>query len=327
MLMKIVMNWLLRQWHKKTFFSYLLLPLSYLYQLVILLRLLAYRYHLKKTTHFSVPIVVVGNITVGGTGKTPLIIWLANYLRQQGYQPGIVSRGYGGKATYYPQLVMANSDPNQMGDEPVLLASKTHCPVVVAPNRVAAVKQLLRDHHCNIVLSDDGLQHYALGRDLEIAVTDYRHLGNGFCLPAGPLREPAKRLNLVDFVLENGRDFNLVPSEIYNLLNPVLKFSIDELNDKRIHAVAGIGNPQRFFQTLRALGLKVIEHPFPDHHKFSLDDFEFVLASDIVIITEKDMAKCRVFADARFWCLPVTIVWQPQIRDKLCATIKLLLPK
>ena len=322
------MSRLLQQWYKKSWFCYLLLPLSILYRFVIFLRLLAYRYQLKKTTHFPVPIIVVGNITVGGTGKTPIIIWLANFLRENGYAPGIVSRGYGGKAKHYPQLVMPNSDPVCVGDEPVLLAIKTNCPVVVAPDRVAAVTQLLRDHYCNIVLSDDGLQHYALGRALEIAVVNNEYQpSNNFCLPAGPLREPKSRLDSVDFVVENKRDFNLVPGAIYNLLNPELEFSINEFKNKKIHAVAGIGNPQRFFQMLRSLGLNVIEHPFSDHHKFTQSDFKFVLADEIVIITEKDMVKCLNFVDVRFWCLPVTVAMNTEITMELCAKLNSLSQK
>jgi tetraacyldisaccharide 4'-kinase len=319
------MNWFLKQWHKKSLFSYLLLPLSYLYQLVIFLRHLAYRCHFKKITHFSVLVIVVGNITVGGTGKTPFIIWLAKFLREQGYRVGIVSRGYGGKATQYPQRVVADSDARIVGDEAVLITNKTQCRMMVDPNRVAAVKQLLHEHPSDIVLSDDGLQHYALGRDLEIVITDDRHFGNGFCLPAGPLREPVSRLNSVPFILENGRDFNLVPGIIYNLLHPNLSLDLTAANNKTIHAVAGIGNPARFFKTLRSFNLNFIEHPFADHHDYAKKDFQFAKPDDLILMTEKDAVKCRPFADERFWCLPVTAVLQPQLATKLYASIKLLI--
>ena len=161
----------------------------------------AYAFGMLRVTRFNVPVVVVGNVTVGGTGKTPLVIWLANRLRQEGYSPGIVARGYRGAARHWPQQVRPDSDPFAVGDEAVVLARRCRCPVSVGPDRVAAVDALLQYHDCDVIISDDGLQHYALGRDVEIVVVDgVRRFGNGYCLPAGPLREPAKRVRSADFV-------------------------------------------------------------------------------------------------------------------------------
>lgn len=310
-------------WYQKHWLTYLLLPFSYLYHFIIMIRRICYRFHIKKTTRFQIPIIVVGNITVGGTGKTPLVIALAQYLQQQGFKPGIVSCGYGGQAKHFPVYVTAESDPILVGDEPVLIAHHTQCPIYVAPSRVKAVNQLLKAHACNIIISDDGLQHYALQRDIEIAVIDgERRFGNGFCLPAGPLREPIQRLKRVDFIVCNGeaqaREYTmqLLPGKIYHLQNRALHFN--PLPHQTIHAVVAIGNPSRFFNLLRQLGHTIIEHPFPDHYIFQAKDFDFG-ENAIIIMTEKDAVKCHAFADQRFWCLPV----QAQLTQdfyKICMT-------
>ncbi len=322
-------------WQHRTFLTYCLTPFSGIYRIITSLRRLLFRLKIKKTTHFKIPIIIVGNITVGGTGKTPLVIWLANFLKQQGFKPGIVSRGYGGKNVCYPCAVTINSDPQQVGDEAVLIARNTHCPMVVDPNRVRAVTQLLQDHDCNIVISDDGLQHYALGRTIEIAVIDAaRGFGNGFCLPAGPLREPVKRLDEVDFVIINGKlehdngsiqkrrsaqgalateptkeqaeiNMLLISADFCQLINSVNTKKSDYFKNQTVHAVAGIGNPQRFFDSLRAMGLTIIEHLFADHYNFQLKDFNFAKPDEWIIMTEKDAVKCQAFADDRYWYLPV----------------------
>lgn len=299
-------------WNSRNFVAYALSPLALLYRGIVTARRYLYGKGIKKITRFAVPVIVVGNITTGGTGKTPLVSWLANFLQQQGFKPGIVSRGYGGKAIDYPQTVQADSDPCQVGDEAILLARSTQCPMVVDPNRVAAVTKLLTDHDCNIVICDDGLQHYALARTLEIAVIDaQRGLGNQFCLPAGPLREPIKRLAEVDFVVFNGgndlttTNMRLLPQYFCQLNAPTKNTAVENFNNKVVHAVAGIGNPSRFFQTLRNLGLTIIEHPFADHHPFKVNDFNFAQATDVIIMTEKDAVKCESFADERYWYLPV----------------------
>lgn len=298
-------------WYKKNFLSYLLWPLSLPYRFIVFIRRQMYRFGVKKTTHFSVPVIVVGNITVGGTGKTPLVIALAEQLKQDGWRPGLVSRGYGGSGGRTPKAVFPSSDPARVGDEAVLLAQKTQCPLFVCRDRVAAVAALLRQQDCNIVISDDGLQHLALGRDVEIAVMDgERRLGNGFCLPAGPLREPAGRLKTVNFVVCNGNarageyEMRLIPGDIYQIIHPDRRLMAHDMKNRTVHAVAGIGHPQRFFNTLRTLGFHLIEHPFPDHHRFQKKDITFE-ADALIIMTEKDAVKCRTFSDARHWCLPV----------------------
>ena len=198
------MTWLEKRWYS-TSTPLLLLPFEWLFRLLVLLRRLAFRLGLKPSYALPVPVIVVGNISVGGTGKTPLVVWLVSLLRKAGYHPGIVSRGYGGKAERWPQQVRPDSDPQTVGDEPVMLAQRCACPIVAAPDRVAAAKLLLKHTKCDLIITDDGLQHYRLKRDIEIVVVDgERRFGNGHCLPAGPLREPQSRLAEVDFVIANG---------------------------------------------------------------------------------------------------------------------------
>jgi tetraacyldisaccharide 4'-kinase len=275
---------------------------------------------IKKSTRFSVPVIIVGNITVGGTGKTPLVIALARFLLEQGYKPGIVSRGYGGKAAHYPLAVTPTSSVMETGDEAILLARNTPCPVIVDPCRVRAVTALLEKTDCNIVISDDGLQHYALARDIEIVVIDgERRFGNSFCLPAGPLREALTRLHKVDFKVTNGMArsgeyaMKLRHSIFRQVSAPQCSQDVTALQNKTLHAVAGIGNPTRFFNLLRSLGLSIIEHAFPDHYLFKQADFPHDAA--FIIMTEKDAVKCEAFADERYWYLPVeaeleALFWQ-----------------
>ncbi len=254
------------------------------------------------------PVIVIGNISVGGVGKTPVVIALAKYLTQKGLKPGIISRGYQGDSTEYPLVVNADSDPKQAGDEPVLLAALSHCPVVVDPNRVNAANRLSSEFDVDIILSDDGLQHYSLRRDVEIAVVDgARGFGNSRCIPAGPLREPVSRLNSVDWVLINGGYFDYKPGYRF-CLNTLAVVSMDgrpaAIHSKTVHAVAAIGNPQRFFNSLRALGFEVIEHAFPDHHFFSSDNFS--MKDDLpIIMTAKDAVKCRSISLKNGYYLPV----------------------
>ncbi len=298
-------------WYTNTPYKYLLIPFSKMYEGVVSIRKKYYRKKSNKNTKFNLPIIVIGNLTVGGSGKTPLTIWLANFLKQHGYKPGIVSRGYGGKAFIYPQIVNAESDPAIVGDEPILIAQQTQCPVIVDPNRVNAVQTLLKNNNCDVVISDDGLQHYNLHRDIEILVIDgERRFGNGLCLPAGPLREPISRATEVDFIVTNGGaspgefQMELTPEIIYNVADPVVTKTTIEFVGQIVHAVAGIGNPTRFFQSLRQMGMTVAEHVFPDHYYFTPQDINF--GNDaIVIMTEKDAIKCKTFADQRHWCLPV----------------------
>jgi tetraacyldisaccharide 4'-kinase len=286
-----------------------------LFRLVVFLRFLLYRFHLLSVERLPVPVIVVGNITVGGSGKTPLVLWLAEKLRSLGWQPGIISRGYRGENRSQRE-VMPDSDPLLVGDEPVLLARKSACPVWVGRNRAEAGRSLLKAHPaCNLIISDDGLQHYRLARDVEIAVVDgERRFGNGFLLPAGPLREPVTRLVSFDAVVVNGGRgevpddakagffMSLAGSEFYNLADPVKRAKPQDFVGQALHAVAGIGNPLRFFDHLRSLGLTVSEHPFPDHHVFNPGDLDF---PGQILMTEKDGVKCAKFAKDNFWVLAV----------------------
>jgi len=293
-------------WYKPSLFCYLLAPFAGLYYLITTIRYLFYKYNIKKVTKFDIPIIIVGNITVGGTGKTPLVIWLAELLHNHGFNPSIVSRGYGGHNTIYPCEVNNASNVAHVGDEALLIKRRTQCPMIVAPNRVKAVQKLLEISNCDIVISDDGLQHYALGRDIEIAVIDAeRRFGNGFCLPAGPLREPIKRLQRVDFIVENGKSMQLLTNKLYNIANPNLTKSLCDFKGKTVHAIAGIGNPQRFFNMLRSNDINVIEYPFPDHYTYRSRDLTFNDKLP-VLMTEKDAIKCEQFANQKYWCVPVS---------------------
>ncbi|HEY8554283.1 MAG TPA: tetraacyldisaccharide 4'-kinase [Burkholderiales bacterium] len=297
-----------RHWQGDTFVSRLLLPLSVVYCTAAALRREMFRRGWRTAVRAPVPVIVVGNITVGGTGKTPLVLWLARYLAALGYRPGIIARGYRGRARSWPQLVTAHSDPELVGDEPVLLARRSGYPVVADPQRPRGIQWLLA-HECNVIVSDDGLQHYRLYRDLEIAVIDgERRFGNGRCLPAGPLRERPTRLETVDAVVTQGAaragewSMRLVPTGFRRVANPEEERPLDAFRGRRVHGVAGIGNPARFFAQLRALGADVVEHPFRDHHRFRPQDLEFGDDAD-VIMTEKDAVKCRRFAGERAWYL------------------------
>ncbi|HVV68409.1 MAG TPA: tetraacyldisaccharide 4'-kinase [Gammaproteobacteria bacterium] len=305
------MNTWVKAWYDRHPWLYALTPFAAIYCSAAQIKRYSYRIGLKKTTQFAVPVIVIGNVTVGGTGKTPLVIALAKILLEHGYKPGIVSRGYGGQAATTPQWVTGNSNPLETGDEPLLIARHTLCPLVIAKQRVSAITTLLNHYPCDVILSDDGLQHYAMGRSIEIAVIDgVRRFGNGLCLPAGPLREPLSRLKQVDFKVTQGNPelgewaMQLLPGTIYNLANPEQKLHPHE-HLPPVHAVAGIGNPQRFFTQLEQLGFTVIAHPFPDHYHFQPGDIDFG-KNAITIMTEKDAVKCEKFADERHWCLPVT---------------------
>lgn len=290
--------------------AYLLSPLSWVYNQWMKLRFYFYQIGLFKKTAINKPIIVVGNITIGGTGKTPLVIALIEWFKAMGWRPGVISRGYAGGSKMWPQTVETNSDAKLIGDEPLLIKQKTGVPIVVGPHRIADIKQLLAENDCDVVISDDGLQHLAMDRDVEIVVIDEeRRFGNGMCLPAGPLRESVERLKTVDFVVMNGGkselgyQMQLKPGEIYQLQNPQNFLNIPALN-KNVHAVAGIGNPERFFVTLKTLGLSFEPHIFSDHFLFEKKDFQFG-PNALIIMTEKDAVKCAGFADENFWCLPV----------------------
>jgi tetraacyldisaccharide 4'-kinase len=321
-----------RHWQRITPLTVALLPLSALFFIVSALRRLAYRRRWLSVARLPVPVIVVGNITAGGTGKTPLVLWLAQFLREHGFHPGIVSRGYRGTARE-PQAVNASSDARICGDEPVLLARRSGCPLWIGRDRAAAARALLAVHpQCDVMLSDDGLQHYRLGRDVEIAVIDgARGFGNGFPLPAGPLREPSARLAAVDAVVVHRSDksgpanfgnsassiaMTLAGRTFRNLLNPACTVDAEHFIGQRLHAVAGIGEPQRFFRHLTRLGLTFAAHAFPDHHAYQPADLRFS-DCDAIVMTEKDAVKCAEFCSERCWTLPVDAEVDPRLGDIL----------
>jgi len=292
-----------------------LLPLATVFGCLVTLRRACYKAGVFMSYRLPVPVIVVGNITAGGTGKTPLVLWLCDFLRDKGYKPGIVSRGYGGRGQ--TMEVRESSPPDIAGDEPVLLARRSRCPVWIGRDRVAAARALIAAHPgCNVIVADDGLQHYRLQRDFEIAVVDgSRGTGNGLPLPAGPLRETASRLAQVDAVVVTGKSFSapapaasfamaLDGSEFRNLLNPAFHQEARAFLGRRVHAVAGIGNPARFFDHLQRLGLSFAAHAFPDHHAYARSDLDFGDA-EAIIMTEKDAIKCVEFARENHWVLPV----------------------
>lgn len=295
------------------------------------LRRNAYRLGWLRSERLPVPVVVVGNISVGGTGKTPLVLWLVHFLKQQGLRPGIVSRGYGGSGEA-PRAALADSDAACVGDEPVLLASRSDCPVWVGRDRVAAGRALLDAHpECDVIVCDDGLQHYRLRRDVEIVVVDgQRRFGNGYLLPAGPLREGTGRLCGVDAVVVNGGavlemqivqfGMRLRGSALRNLRSGKI-LDAAALVGKHIHAVAGIGHPQRFFDHLHGLGLVFEAHAFPDHHAFRPGDLEWPDA-EVVVMTEKDAVKCMGFVTEHYWALSVVAEVAPGLGELVVSKIK-----
>ncbi len=318
-------------WQHRGAIALLLLPLSAAYAAVVALRRAAWRNGLLTAQHPGVPVIVVGNITAGGTGKTPLTLWLAQFLRRQGRQPGVISRGYGASDTH-ARAVPADGKPQDYGDEPCLMAQRAGCPVWVGTDRVAVARALLMAHpETDVLISDDGLQHYRLGRDFEIALIDgARGLGNGWPLPAGPLREPASRLTEVDAVVINGHDdarvwpqalaMQLNGSEFRNLLQPQNIVDAAYFKGRRVYAIAGIGNPQRFFAQLGRLGLSCMPSPFADHHAYTAQDLAFA-GDNEVVMTEKDAVKCSAFANARHWALIVNAEPDPRLGEMILARL------
>lgn len=320
-------TWLHRIWYEGGSLYWVLLPLSGIYWLLISTRRALYRLGLFRRYRADVPVVVVGNITAGGTGKTPVTIWLTRELRDRGFVPGVVSRGYGGSRSGTSMRVDAASDPEVVGDEPVLIARRTGCPVVVDADRTRAAEMLVAEG-VNVIIADDGLQHYRLDRTYEICVIDgARGLGNRRLLPAGPLRETIDRLCDVDQVLINGSlegdssalttveqnaiEFKLVATEVARL-NGSLTRPIERFSDTTVHAVAAIGNPRRFFDMLRAHGMQVIEHAFRDHARLKRDDLEYGDGFE-VLMTEKDAVKIDAATSDKYWTVPVELVIEPVV--------------
>ena len=305
--------WIQLQWQKRGVYAWVLLPLSWLYCVVMTLRREAYESGLFKTHRVERPVVVVGNLSVGGSGKTPLVIWLARQLADQGKRPGVVSRGYGGRARDFPLLVDAQMPASICGDEPALIVRNVGCPVVIDPDRAAAANYLVENDLCDVIISDDGLQHLALGRDVEIAIVSSDKIaGNGFCLPSGPLRENADRLESIDIVISRDSDstltpyhMELLPGDCARVDNPAMRLPLSAFWKSRVHAVAGIGQPENFFNSLRVAGLDIIPHAFPDHHDYTPADISFGDKLP-VIMTAKDAVKCADFAERHCWALTVS---------------------
>ncbi len=312
------MAWIERHWESITPVSLLLYPVSLLVRAAVALRRAAYRAGVLETVRLPVPVAIVGNVALGGTGKTPLVLWLAALLRERGRRPGIVSRGYGGSQTG-PAPVPPDGDPRRHGDEPVLLAQRAGCPIWIGADRIAAGQALLAAHpDCDVIVSDDGLQHYRLARDVEVVVCP-AEARNPWLLPAGPFREPPARAAYADAIVVHGGStgtasaspgsppvytMTLAGSTFRNLLNPASSAEADRFRHRNVHAIAGIGQPQRFFRHLQGLGLDFTAHPFPDHHPFAASDLEFA-GADAVLMTEKDAVKCVAYADEHHWALRV----------------------
>lgn len=323
------MHWLQHHWYRTTPLHLILIPISLLFHLLVALRRALYRSHILPSHKLAVPVIVIGNISAGGTGKTPLTLALARQLVERGWHPLIVSRGYGG-AAQQPQHVNANSDAQQVGDEPLLMARRNICPVWVGADRVATAYAAMQAHpKCDVVLCDDGLQHYRLQRDVEIAVVDgIRGFGNGWLLPAGPLREPVSRLQEVDAMVVNGGETSIgqyamrLSGEIFhNLLDPGKTVTAGHFHTLNNHAVAGIGHPQRYFQHLQTLGIPFTPHAFPDHHPYRVTDLSFANC-DAILMTEKDAVKCTTFADERYWVLRVEAQIDSTLLDHILRKIE-----
>ena len=298
-------------WYSQSILSWLLLPISYCFWILTKLLKLGYRFGIFGVYHAPVPVVVVGNITVGGTGKTPLVVWLAQLLEENGWRPGVVCSGYGGYSKKWPIRVSPDTRLEAIGDEALLLFEKVLCPVVAGPRRSECVEMLVNKYSVDVVVSDDGLQHYALERDIEIAVIDgSRRFGNTRLLPAGPLRESKKRLDNVDFTVVkgcfSGNEIGMLfePANLANLLNPCNQATLESFKGMAVNAVAGVGNNESFFKLLFERGIKCIPREFPDHYIYSASDLDF---SDNlpVIMTEKDAVKCKAFAKEDWWSLSI----------------------
>ena len=311
-------------WYGESPMRFALWPVAAIYRALARLRREAYQRGWRSPVEMPVPVIVVGNVSVGGTGKTPFVIWLADQLKQRGRKVGIVTRGYRGKGTEWPRAVAADSDPEEVGDEPVLLARRTSCPVVAGPDRVACVEALLEHTRVDVVLSDDGLQHYRLARAFEIAVVDgARGMGNGLCLPAGPLREPPSRLQEVDAIVVNGTGWghagvfraDAVVTKVYHLKDGTER-TLESFRGKPVHAVAGIGNPQRFFDLLLDADLDVESHPLEDHAEITLDELTFD-EPGAVLITEKDAVKCEHLKANGVWCVVVDFKFDADSASRL----------
>lgn len=314
-------------WQTINLVSILLAPVSFLFCLLVFLRRLFYRLGILKSVSVNIPVIVVGNIYIGGNGKTPFVIWLVEQLKKEGFKPAVVSRGYGAlnekqSNVSWPRQVSLKQDIRLFGDEPYIICKSTQCPVIVDPDRTRAVKKISQDTDCDVIISDDGLQHYAMSRMIEINITDARRLyGNRLCLPAGPLRESIARLKSVDYIIYNisrgylNETIQNLPEKVFLMdyeLSSIKSLSgqteqsmtLNDFKGKIVHAVAGIGDPEQFFTLLKNYGLIVIEHPFIDHYQYKKEDLIFDEPHPI-IMTEKDAVKCQSFSLSDSWYLPI----------------------
>lgn len=332
----MVEKWITQLWQTRTK-AVFLLPFSAIYLGIIMIRRWLYRHHFLKQYQAPVPVIVIGNIRVGGTGKTPLTLYLANALQKQGFHPGIISRGY--KATLTSPLeVTTDSNPNTCPDEALLMAQHTSAPIFVHKKRKLAIQALLKTYpHCDVILSDDGLQHYALHRDIEIALIPTHHTDNGFLLPAGPLRELKSRLNTVDFIVSPQKSvaknqaptqfapcrisMQLIPQKFYQLTHPDNIKSADTFIKEDCHAIAGIANPERFFHSLAKMGIHCPNTPFNDHHQFIAKDLP---SNAIILATEKDAVKLQALKDDRIWILPIKVALEPDLTPFIVAKLTTL---
>ena len=320
-------------WARTSVLTLLLFPLSMLFSAVSALRRLAYRRGWLQSFSVGVPVIIVGNITAGGSGKTPLVIWMVNWLRSQGYRPGVVSRGYGGTARGCVE-VQPGSQASEVGDEPLLIRIKTDAPVVVGRDRVAAARTLIAHHQVDMIVSDDGLQHYRLHRDIELAVIDASTgLGNGWPIPAGPLREPPSRLRHVDAVVQVVRGstqalgnlpapnwrVEYTSGQVFRLRAPQEKKALGDLPSRDWLAVTGIGRPQGFFDMLQARGIRFSPRAFADHHAFRPQDLPI---DGAVLMTEKDAVKCREFAGEDWWAVELEVTPEGRFIDWLDTRIR-----
>ena len=321
-------DWIQTFWYRDEKPPLFLRGLALIFQAIVVMRRWAYKLHVFRVYRPPVPVIVVGNINVGGTGKTPATTWVVQALKKAGFNPAIVSRGYGGHAKHWPQQVRPDSDPEVVGDEAILLARRCQVPMAVGPDRKLAIQELLKHTAVNVIVMDDGLQHYAVARDIEIAVIDgQRRFGNGHCLPAGPLREPIARLRKIHFLINNGGDpkddefpMLLHVEKVLNVADSHLERSIESLHNTPLHAVAGIGNPQRFFRQLTAMGLQIEPHAFPDHHAYVPKDLTFNDGYP-VLMTEKDAVKCERFAPDHYWYVTVDAKLPSEFEQQLLDTL------
>jgi tetraacyldisaccharide 4'-kinase len=319
-------------WYSGGTYLWPLFPLTWLYRYIVETKRKRFLTQITSSYKASCPIVVVGNLTVGGTGKTPLTLHLIKLLQSKGYRPAIVSRGYKSDAPEYPFMVEADSPAAMSGDEPLMLRQLSGVPVCIDANRPNALKALVARDDIDVIISDDGLQHYAMDRDIECVVVDgERGFGNGYCLPVGPLREPIERLSGDEMIVVNGdgewvdrlngHSMHLVPSAFVNIKTGLTK-PLNFFNNKNAYVYAAIGNPGRFYRELEEKGIHAIVIDLPDHHHYSESDFDAVPADGLIIMTQKDAVKCKSIADERFWCLPVTAQLPENFNQEFIARIK-----